>query len=53
MNSLCPFLVILNEMLGSLLSVRVTVLSDYIKHIFIRVQKTNEGLTGLKRHEDE
>ncbi len=40
-------------MLGSLLSMRVRELSDFIKNILICVLKMNEGLTGLERHEGE
>uniref|UniRef100_A0A8C1UMC0 Uncharacterized protein n=1 Tax=Cyprinus carpio TaxID=7962 RepID=A0A8C1UMC0_CYPCA len=32
---------------------RVKVLKDFIRNILICVLKMNEGLTGLKRHEDE
>ncbi len=39
-------------MLGPLLS-RVRELTDFIKNILMCVQKMNEGLTGLERHEGE
>ncbi len=40
---------------GSMLAVygRVRDLSEFIKNILICVQKMNEGITGLERHEGE
>ncbi len=40
-------------MLGSLLSMRVRELSDFIRNILNCVLKMNECLTGLERHEGE
>ncbi len=37
----------------ALLFMEVRELSDLIKNILICVQKMNEGLTGLERHEGE